>query len=419
MIQSDIIEKNYENARKIYRSYGVDTELVMEKFRDIPISMHCWQGDDIRGFEKTSSLGENIITSHYPGAARNGDELRMDIETVFSMIPSRNRVSLHTIYGEPDQPRERCDYTPEDFRRWIDWAKKLGIGLDYHPTFFAHPQMAGGFSLASPDKSVRDYWVKVGQGAREIAAAFGRELGTPSWNNLWIPDGMKDLPANRLRYREYLKESLDQIYAKPYEAGELIDVVESKLFGIDVESYTVGSYDFYLAYALKNNIGVCLNTGHYLSTESVADKMTAIGPFLNHILLHVTRGVHWDSGHVAIHSEELDRVMSEIKRAGYFEKVGIGLDFLDAGINRIAAWIIGMRAVGRSLLGALLEPTHLIRAAEAEGDYTSRLALMEEFQNLPANAVWDMLCYQNGVPVGTSWIANVKQYEDLILSRRK
>lgn len=419
MIQSDIIEKNYENARRIYRSYGVDTELVMEKFREIPLSMHCWQGDDIRGFEKLQAPSENIVTGHYPGAARNGDELRMDIETVFSMVPSRNRVSLHTIYGEPAQPRERCDYTPEDFRHWIDWAKKLGIGLDYNPTFFAHPMVVDGFSLASPDKAVRAYWVKVGQGAREIAATFGRELGTPSWNDLWVPDGMKDLPANRLAYREYLKESLDRIYEKPYDAGALIDVVEGKLFGIGVESYTVGSHDFYLSYALKHNIGVCMDIGHYHPTESVADKITAVGPFINHILLHVTRGVRWDSDHVVTRTDELDSVMSEIKRAGYFGKVGIGLDFFDASINRIAAWVIGMRAAGRSLLGALLEPTHLIRAAESEGDYTSRLALLEEFKNLPANAVWDMLCYQNGVPVGTAWIANMKQYEEFILSRRK
>ena len=419
MTNPDLIQKNYENARSTYRSYGVDTELVLEKFCEIPLSMHCWQGDDIRGFEQVTAPSENVVTGNYPGAARNGDELRMDIETVFSMVPSRNRVSLHTIYGEPKCPRERCDYTPEDFRRWIDWAKKLGIGLDYNPTFFAHSMMKGGFSLASPDKNVRDYWVKVGKGSREIAAAFGHELGTPTWNDLWVPDGMKDLPANRLLYREYLKESLDRIYEQSYSAEELIDVVEGKLFGIGIESYTVGSHDFYLAYALKNNLGVCMDIGHYHPTESVADKLTAVGPFVKHILLHVTRGVRWDSDHVVIRSDELDSVMSEIKRAGYFGKVGIGLDFFDASINRIAAWVIGMRATGRSLLNALLEPTHLIRAAEADGDYTSRLALMEEFKNLPANAVWDMLCYRQGVPVGTAWIANMKQYEDLILSRRK
>ncbi|MDR1892313.1 MAG: L-rhamnose isomerase [Oscillospiraceae bacterium] len=415
----DSIVKSYESAKKTYAAFGVDTDAALKAFREIPVSLHNWQGDDIKGFEDLGDVqSQNVVTGNYPGAARNGEELRADIEKAFSLSPCKHRVNLHSVYAEPQKPTPRNEVAPEDFRKWIDWAKQNDLGLDFNASFFAHPMMVEGFSLSSRRKDVRDYWIKAGKGAREIAAAIGKELGVSSWNDIWIPDGLKDIPANRLLYREYLKDSLDRIFEDKYPHEHLIDVMEGKLFGIGVESFTVGSHEFYLAYAAKNGVGVCMDTGHYHPTESVVDKLSAASLFVDDILLHISRGVRWDSDHVLIQSDELTGLMQELKRGNLFGKVAIGLDYFDATINRVAAWVIGLRAAGKALLTALLEPTSLLEKAEASGDFTSRLALSEEFKNLPQSAVWDYLCVEKGVPVSTEWLDEVKKYETDVLDLR-
>lgn len=416
----NLIQKSYDAAKTVYAAYGIDTENVLREFAGIPVSLHSWQGDDVRGFEGiTGAASQNLVTGNCPGAARNGEELRRDIETAFSMSPCRRRVNLQSIYAEPKEKKERCDFTAEDFEKWIAWAKEGGFGLDFNESYFTHPMVKDGFSLASRDKSVRDYWVKAGKGSREIADTIGRELGTPCWNALWVPDGLKDLPANRLLYRENLKESLDRIYEKKYDRSHTIDVMEGKLFGIGTECFTVGSHEFYLAYAAKNGLGVCMDTGHYRPAESVFDKLSSVALTVNDIFLHISRGVHWDSDHVLIQGDDLQNLMTEMKRGGFFGRIAMGLDYFDASINRVACWVIGLRAAGKCILTALLEPTQLLEAAEACGDFTTRLALTDEFKNLPANAVWDMLCLRAGVPVGTDWIPLLKQYESDVQDKRR
>lgn len=416
---TDVIAYNYDKAKATYKAFGVDTDRMMDEFRTIPISLHNWQGDDVKGFERLGDVtSQNLVTGNYFGAARNGDEMRMDIEKAFSYSPCKHRVNLHSMYAETEKPKERNEVGPEDFRKWIDWAKNRGYGLDFNASFFTHPMMVDGFSLASRRKDVRDYWIKAGKGARKIAEAMGRELGTPCINNIWVPDGMKDLPANRLLYREYLKDSLDQIFEVNHNRTYMRDVLEGKLFGIGVESFTVGSHEFYLAYAAKNGIGICMDTGHYHPTESVVDKLSSVALLVDDVLLHVSRGIRWDSDHVVIQSDDLSQLMQELKRGGFFNKINIGLDYFDASINRVAAWAIGLRAAGKAMLSALLEPTDLLEKAEATGDYTLRLALLEEFKNLPVNAVWDYLCLQTGIPVGASWIDDLKKYETDIQSKR-
>jgi len=415
----DSVLKSYEAAKKVFSAFGMNTEQAVEAFKDIPISLHNWQGDDVKGFEELGNVeSQNVVTGNYPGASRNGDEMRQDIEKAFSFSPCRHRVNLHSMYAEPEKPTPRNEVSPEDFRKWINWAKENGYGLDFNASFFTHPMMVDGFSLASRRKDVRDYWIKAGKGAREISAVMGSELGTPCINNIWVPDGLKDIPANRLLYRENLKDSLDQILEIKYPHEHMYDVLEGKLFGIGVESFTVGSHEFYLAYAAKNGVGVCMDTGHYHPTESVADKLSSATLLVNDILLHVSRGIRWDSDHVLIQSDELTMLMQELKRGNLFGKIAIGLDYFDATINRVAAWTIGLRAAGKAILTALLEPTHLIEDAEAAGDYTARLALSEEFKNLPVNAVWDYVCLNQNVPLGTEWLDELKRYELEVQSKR-
>lgn len=413
MYQNDEkILKNYAEAKACYHQYGVDTDKAVERFAYIPISLHCWQGDDVKGFENLGDVhSENLVTGNYPGAARNGQELRADIEKSFSLSPCKHRVNLHSMYAEPKKPTPRNELTTEDFRKWIDWAKERGYGLDFNASFFTHPMMVDGFSLSSRHKDVRDYWIKAGQGSRAISYDIGKELGTPCYNNLWIPDGLKDTPANRLLYRENLRDSLDQIYAKSYDTTYVRDVMEGKLFGIGAESFTVGSHDFYMCYAATHGIGVCMDTGHYHPTETVVDKLSAVLPQLKWGMLHISRGIRWDSDHALTQSDELTALMTELKRGNFFNKVGIGLDFFDASINRVAAWVIGLRSAGKALLTALVNPDALLEQAEATGDFTSRLALTEECKNLPINAVWDYVCLKAGVPVGTDWLDSLKKYE--------
>ena len=416
MDESKIL-KNYERAKEEYASLGVDTEKALKEFSEIKISLHCWQGDDIRGFEETTVKSENVVTGNYPYAARNAAELRADIEKVFSLSPSSHKLNIHSVYAE-NTKKSRDNLDVAAFSGWIDWAKKNKVGLDYNPSFFAHEMMDNGMSLASPKKEVRDFWVRHGQSSREIAYGLGKALGETCVCNLWIPDGLKDDPADRLYFRRLLTESLDRIFEKKYDKKYLVDTLEGKLFGIGTECFVVGSYDYYLAYALKNNLGICLDSGHYHPTESIADKFSALNDFVDDILLHISRGVRWDSDHVVKYDDTLTSIMTEAKRANMLKKLHIGLDYFDASINRIFAWAVGLRNADRALLTALLEPTDKIKQAEQSGDYGLRLAVSEEAKALPSSAVWDYLCLTKGVLCGIDWIDEVKNYEKDVLSKR-
>lgn len=409
--------KNYELAAERYAAFGVNVDAAIKKFSDVKISLHCWQGDDIRGFEEKTTKSENVVTGNYPYAARNAAELRADIEKVYSLSPSSHKLNLHSVYAENTRT-DRDGYDIADFAGWIDWAKKTGVGLDYNPSFFAHPMMDNGMSLASPKKDVRDFWIRHGQASREIAYGLGKALGETCVCNLWIPDGLKDDPADRLYYRRLLTDSLDKVFEKKYDKKYLVDTLEGKLFGIGTECFVVGSYDYYLAYAIKNNVGICLDSGHFHPTENIADKFSALADFTDDILLHISRGVRWDSDHVVTYGDMLTSIMTEAKRADMLGRLHIGLDYFDASINRIFAWAIGLRNADRALLTALLEPTELIKKAERDGDFGLRLALSEEAKALPSSAVWDYLCLSCGIPVGEDWINEVKAYEKNVLEKR-
>lgn len=416
MDKNRVIE-NYERAKEIYAAFGVDTDKALEEFGDIKISLHCWQGDDIRGFEEKAVKSENVVTGNYPYAARNAQELRADIEKVFSLSPSSHKLNLHSVYAE-NTTKGRDELTVDAFSGWIEWAKKRKVGLDYNPSFFAHEMMDNGMSLASPKKAVREFWIRHGQSSREIAYEIGKALGQPCVCNLWIPDGLKDDPADRMAFRRLLTDSLDKIFEKKYDKKYLVDTLEGKLFGIGTECFVVGSYDYYLAYAMSRNVGICLDSGHYHPTENIADKFSALNDFVDDILLHISRGVRWDSDHVVGYNDTLTSIMTEAKRADMLHKLHIGLDYFDASINRIFAWAIGLRNADRALLTALLEPTEKIKAAENAGDYGLRLALSEEAKALPSSAVWDYLCLTHNVPFGSDWINEVKAYEKKVLSKR-
>lgn len=409
--------KNYELAAERYAAFGVNVDAAIKKFSDVKISLHCWQGDDIRGFEEKTTKSENVVTGNYPYAARNAAELRADIEKVYSLSPSSHKLNLHSVYAENTRT-DRDGYDIADFAGWIDWAKKTGVGLDYNPSFFAHPMMDNGMSLASPKKDVRDFWIRHGQASREIAYGLGKALGETCVCNLWIPDGLKDDPADRLYYRRLLTDSLDKVFEKKYDKKYLVDTLEGKLFGIGTECFVVGSYDYYLAYAIKNNVGICLDSGHFHPTENIADKFSALADFTDDILLHISRGVRWDSDHVVTYGDMLTSIMTEAKRADMLGRLHIGLDYFDASINRIFAWAIGLRNADRALLTALLEPTELIKKTERDGDFGLRLALSEEAKALPSSAVWDYLCLSRGIPVGEDWINEVKAYEKNVLEKR-
>src|SRR5437763_4261567 len=402
-VTETVVERAYQLARERYESLGVNVEAALETLARIPISLHCWQGDDVGGFENTGAdLGGGLaVTGNYPGKARTPDELRADLDKALSLIPGTHRLNLHASYAETDGKKvERTDLGPEHFDRWLDWAKAKGMGLDFNPTFFAHLKAADGFTLANPDEGIRRLWVEHGIACRKIGAHFGRELGSPCVTNVWIPDGFKDTPVDRKTPRERLTRSLDAIFAEPINARHNRDAVESKLFGIGSESYVVGSHEFYLGYALSRNKLLCLDAGHFHPTEGIADKVSSVLTWLDEILLHVSRGVRWDSDHVVTLTDDLEAIAQEIVRGGFVGRVHVGLDFFDASINRIAAWVIGTRCMLKALLLALLEPIERLRAQEAAGDYTARLATLEESKTLPAGAVWDYYCQSRGVPVG-------------------
>ena len=411
----------YELARETYAAWGVDTEAAMVRLATIPISLHCWQGDDVGGFENVSAQSGGGIqaTGNYRGKARTPDELRQDAAKALSLLPGKHRFNLHAMYAETDGKKvERNALAPEHFAGWIDWAKSLGLGMDFNPSCFAHPMADSGFTLSSADKGVREFWIEHCIACRKIGAAMGEALGTPCVTNVWIPDGYKDIPVDRLAPRVRLREALDVVFAEDLDPAQNLDAVESKLFGIGSESYVVGSHEFYLGYALEKKKLYCLDAGHYHPTEMISEKISSILCFLDELLLHVSRGVRWDSDHVVILSDELRAIAEEIVRHGFEKRIHVGLDFFDASINRIAAWVTGTRAMIKALLIALLEPTALLRERENAGDHTSRLALLEELKTLPAGAVWDMYCLRQGVPPGAAWLDACKRYEVEVLAAR-
>ena len=412
--------KTYEAAKESYAAFGVDTEKAMDALQKIKISMHCWQGDDVRGFlfRGNALTGGIQATGNYPGAARTPAELRRDMEKAFSLIPGKHKVNLHAIYADTDEKVDLDGLEPKHFASWVDWAKEKGLGLDFNPTCFSHAKSESGFTLSSSDESIRRFWVEHCKRSRRIGESFGKELGQQCVTNVWIPDGFKDTPVDRLAPRERLKQSLDEIFAEPIDEKYNLDAVESKVFGIGSESYVTGSHEFYLGYAVKNGKAVCLDTGHFHPTEHVSDKISAVLMFTNELLLHVSRPVRWDSDHVVILDDELQEIAFELIRNGLYKRTHIGLDFFDASINRIAAWVIGTRNMQKALLRALLEPTETLKRSEAEGDYTSRLALLEEMKSMPWQAVWDEFCERNSVPVGARWLDEVRAYERDVLSRR-
>lgn len=416
-MKEQLIDNAYSIARERYASIGVDTDKAMDILQNISLSMHCWQADDVTGFESAGALTGGIqTTGNYPGKARNMEEVRMDILKAMSFIPGRHRLSLHEIYGDfGERFVDRNEVEPSHFESWIQWAAENGIKLDFNSTSFSHPK-SGNLTLASPDKGIRDFWVEHTSRCRAIAEEMGRRQDDPCIMNLWIHDGSKDITVNRMMYRELLKDSLDRIFSKEY--ANMKDSIESKVFGIGLESYTVGSNDFYIGYGVSRQKLVTLDTGHFHPTESVADKLSSLLLFVPEVLLHVSRPVRWDSDHVTIMNDETLDLCKEIVRCGALGRVHIGLDYFDASINRIGAYVIGSRATQKCLLQALLEPLPALRRYEAEEKGFERLALLEEAKSMPWNAVWDMFCMRNGVPVGEEFIAGVEEYEAEVTSKR-
>jgi L-rhamnose isomerase len=415
------LERSFSLARERYAELGVDVDRAMEKLGKVAVSLHCWQGDDVGGFEDSDEIlgGGLAVTGNYPGKARTPDELRSDLEKAYVLIPGRHRLNLHASYAETGESKvERDELRPEHFRNWIDWAKDRGLGMDFNPTFFSHPKAADGYTLSHRDEGIRQFWVHHGIACRRIGAAIGGALGSTCITNIWIPDGSKDTPVDRKGPRERLAMSLDAIHAGSIDSRFNRDAVECKLFGLGSESYVVGSHEFYLGYALTRGTMLCLDAGHFHPTEVISDKLSALLTWLDDILLHVSRGVRWDSDHVVTLTDELQAIAQETVRGGYLNRVRFGLDFFDASINRVAAWVIGTRALLKALLMALLEPTDLLRRSEQEGDLTARLALLEECKSLPWGAVWDHYCESKGVPVGHTWLDEIRAYESDVLSKR-
>lgn len=418
-MKRELIEKAYEIAKERYAAVGVDTESAIDALQKISLSLHCWQADDVRGFENPDGdlTGGIQATGNYPGRARTIDELRDDIKMATSLIPGSHRLNLHASYADfrATGPVDRDELTPEHFESWMQWAAENGMKLDFNSTSFSHPK-SGMLTLANPDEGIRKFWIEHTKRCRAIAEEMGRRQGDPSILNIWIHDGSKDQTVNRMEYRRLLKESLDEIFATKYD--HMKDCIESKVFGIGLESYTVGSNDFYIGYGASRGKIVTLDTGHFHPTESVADKLSSLLLFTPEVMLHVSRPVRWDSDHVTIMNDETLDLMKEIVRCGALDKVHIGLDYFDASINRIGAYVIGTRATQKCLLQALLEPLAKLREYEAAGQGFERLALLEEAKSLPWNAVWDKFCAECGVPVGEAYIAEIQQYERDVTSKR-
>ena len=418
MKKEEMVQKAYDMARERYLAVGVDTDKALDELQRLSISIHCWQADDVTGFEALENLGGGGIqaTGNYPGRARNGDEVRQDIDKVLTLVAGRHRLSLHAIYGEfGGKAVDRDEIEPAHFTGWMQWAKERGLKLDFNSTSFGHPK-SGDLTLANPDKGIRDFWIEHTKRCRRISEEMGKFQDDPCMMNLWIHDGMKDLTVNRLQYRRLLERSLDEIFAADYR--HMKDCIEAKLFGIGLESYTVGSYDFYLGYGVKKQKIVTLDTGHFHLSESIADKISSLLLFTPEIMLHVSRPIRWDSDHVTILNDDVAELAKEIVRAGALDRVHVGLDYFDASINRIGAYVIGIRATQKAFLQALLEPLASLRAYEENGRYFERLALLEEAKSLPWNAVWDYFCLKNNIAVGEDYIAEIQQYERDVTSKR-
>lgn len=409
----------YQWAKERFARYGVDTDKALEVLDEIPISIQCWQGDDVLGFENPGgTLTGGIQTSgNYPGRARNADELRADLEQAMEFIPGAKRINLHAIYLEAEKPVERDAIGPEHFAGWVAWAKKNRLGLDFNPTCFSHAKSAQGLTLSHPDEAIRKFWIRHCIASRAVSEYFGRELKNPAVMNIWIPDGVKDLPVDRLGPRLRLMAALDEILGG-YSGSNHKVAVEGKLFGIGAESYTVGSNEFYMAYAATRKTLLCLDAGHFHPTENVADKISTALCYLDEILLHVSRPVRWDSDHVVLLDDPTIAIAQEIVRCNAIARVHIGLDFFDASINRIAAWAVGARNMRKALLLALLEPVSLLNGLENNFDYTARLAWTEEQKSMPWSVVWDYYCASKGMPAGVEWLEQVRAYEAKVLGAR-
>jgi L-rhamnose isomerase len=414
------VENAYRSASKNYSEIGVDTDAALERLAEINLTLHCWQGDDVRGFEiQNTPLGGGLLaTGAYPGRARTPTELRIDLEKALSLIPGKKRVNIHASYREYVGNVDRDEIEPEHFTDWIKWAKLTGVKLDFNATLFSHPKAEAGFTLSSKDKEIRRFWVEHVKRSRKIAAYIGAQQDSPCIHNLWIPDGMKDQCVDKYGYRSLLKESLEEIYSVKYDAKLIKDSVESKLFGLGSETFVVGSHEFYIGYALSRNIMMCLDMGHYHPTESIADKLSSLLQFFPEICIHISRGVRWDSDHVPILDDQLIDVAVEIVRCKALENVHIALDYFDSSINRVGAWVTGARATQKAILLALLEPTERLSKMEEGGDYTGRLAWLEEMKGMPLNAVYDRFSLERGVPVGLSWLKEIRDYENTTQLKR-
>lgn len=422
MNKKEMVEKAYELAKMQYAPLGINTDAALDQLKDIQISLHCWQTDDVSGFEKPDShlSGGGIqVTGNYPGKAKTINQVKQDIEKVLQLLPGKQRFNLHAIYGDFGGVLvDRDQIEPKHFQSWIDWAKKLQIGLDFNCTCFSHPRAEDGYTLSSKNEENRKFWIRHVKKCRQIAAEMGKQLGTPTVHNIWIPDGSKDIAVDRLSYRTLLKDSLDQIFEDQYPKEHLKDAVESKLFGIGAEAMTVGSHDFYLSYAAQNKKMICLDSGHFHPTEQVGDKISACLLFVDEILLHVTRPMRWDSDHVVILNDDILLIAQEIIRCKALNRVNIGLDYFDASMNRIGAYVVGTRAMQQALLFALLEPTDILKKYDKEGKSFERLAMLEIMKTKPFGAVWDYFCLQQGTPVGEDFINDIQAYEKEVLSKR-
>jgi L-rhamnose isomerase len=416
------IEHAYERAKDIYAQWGVDVEEILRQMDLISVSLPCWQGDDVVGFEKPAEQGTEggvLVTGNFPGRARTADELRMDLDMAFSLIPGSHRLNLHSMYGEfGKDPMDRDALEYAHYKGWVEWADQKSIKLDFNSTCFGHPMAASGFTLSSKNPEIRKFWVEHVKRCRTVSSHIGRELGSPCIHNLWIPDGMKDIPVDRKTPRFLLKDSLDEIFDMEYPKSEIKDSLESKLFGIGSESYVVGSHEFYFGYAQSRDKMLCLDAGHFHPTESLADKISAILLFFEELLLHLSRGIRWDSDHAVIQSDDLQAVANEIVQCGHMDRIHIALDFFDASMNRVGAWVISARATLKSFLSALLQPWEKLRAYEDEDNFFARLALMEESKTQPMGAVWDYYCLQKDVPHRDLWIQDITRYESKVLRKR-
>ncbi|WP_270344476.1 L-rhamnose isomerase [Enterococcus thailandicus] len=415
------VEKNYAHAKEKYAEIGVNTDEVLKQIQKVKISVHCWQGDDVKGFLNPEGelTGGIMATGNQPGVARTPAELRQDLEIAYSLIPGKHKLNLHAIYLDTQESVELNELEPRHYQKWVDWAKENELGLDFNPTFFSHPMMKDGFTLAHPDEKVRQYWIEHGKRSRKIAEYFGKETGQTCINNFWVPDGMKDLPIDRFTPRQRLMESLDEIFKEKLNEIDVQDAVESKLFGLGAEAYTVGSHEFYLGYGLKRDKLICLDAGHFHPTEVISNKLSALALFSKGLMLHVSRPVRWDSDHVVLMDDELQEIAKELVRGDLLEKTNIGLDFFDATINRVAAWVIGTRNTQKALMKAMLEPTQKLKKWENNFDFTTRMAYTEELKDFPYADVWNYFCYQNNVPIGLDWLEVVNNYQKEVLDLRK